>query len=239
MIIQIQTLIRLKLKYFHEFWCYIDLGIIVCSWTSIGIYIWKYFESKHIGDLFKETNGYDYINIQLSVYINNLLINLISFCCFFGTIKFLRLCRFNRKLLLFIETIQHARKDLLSFMMMFSIVFLSFICLFYLLFSSKLSTCSNFFSTSQMLFQMILMNFDAYELINASAFLGPFVFSLFIFLVVFLCTSMFITIINDSFRFVRDRAKYNQNEDQLIFTLMYRKFRSWIGVFINDSLLLL
>ena len=106
MIEQIQSLLQLKMKYFHQFWSYIDVGIIVCSWTSVGIYIWRYNESKRIGNLFKETNGYVYINLQLAVYINDLLINLLSFCCFFGWIKFVRLCRFNRRILLFIKTLR-------------------------------------------------------------------------------------------------------------------------------------
>ena len=34
---------------------------------------------------FAETNGYVYINLQMSAYINDLLIDLIGFCCFFAT----------------------------------------------------------------------------------------------------------------------------------------------------------
>jgi len=230
MIEQIQMLIKLKIKYFYRFWSYIDIGIIVCSWISIGIYVWKYEESKRIGNLFKETNGYVYINLQLAVYINNLLIYMTSFICFFGWIKLVRLCRFHRRLLLFIETLHHAGKELLSFSLMFSIIFISFICLFYLLFISKLSNCSSLFLTAGMLFEMTLMKFDAHDLINASSFLGPFSFSLFILLVVFVCLSMFITIINESFRYVRDNMKEHEDKDEQIFIYMFRKFRRWIGM---------
>ncbi len=229
MIEQVRSIFQLKMKYFYQFWSYVDIGIIVCSWTSVGIYVWKYFESNRIGNLFKETNGYVYINLQMSAYINDLLIVLIGFCCFFGTIKFIRLCRFNQRLLLFIKTIQHARKDLLSFTLMFSIIFLSFLCLFYLLFISKLLTCSTLLETTEMLLQMATIRYDIHPLIDASSFLGPFSFALFIFSVVFICLRMFITIINDSFRFVRDHVKQNQNEDEQIFTFMFQKFQRWIG----------
>jgi len=229
MIEQVQIFIRLKIKYFSQFWSYIDIGIIICSWTSVGIYVWKYFESNRIGNLFKETNGYVYINLQMSAYINDLLIDLIGFCCFFATIKFVRLCRFNQRLLLFIKTIQHGRKDLLLFSLMFSIVFVSFLCLFYLLFISKLLTCSTLLQTTEMLLQMATIRYDIHPLIDASSFLGPFCFALFIFSVVFICLRMFITIINDSFRFVRDHVKQNQNEDEQIFTFMFQKFQRWIG----------
>ncbi|CAF4876237.1 unnamed protein product, partial [Rotaria sp. Silwood2] len=194
-----------------------------------GVYIWRYRESIRIGDRFKETNGYTYINLQLSVYVNDVLTFLLGFCCFFGSLKILRLCRFHQRLSLFIETLQYAMKDLILFTFMFFIVFMAFLTLFYLLFVGKISSCSTLLNTAQVLFEMMLMQFDAHELEYADAFLGPFCFSLFIFLAVFLCMSMFITIISDSFRIVRDNAKNNLNENYQILLYMFRKFQQWLG----------
>ncbi len=226
MFIEIQSLFHLKLNYFRQYWSYIEIGIIACSWTSIGIFIWKYKEAKHIGDLLEKTNGYVYINFQFVVYVNNVLIYLLGYCCFFGTIKFLHLGRFNKRLSLFTQTLKYSFKELLSFGMMFSIVFMAFITLFYLLFISNISSCANLLKTARMLFEMILMKFDTSELIQASPFIGPFCFSLFIFLVVFVCMSMFITIINDNFR----RARENLYDDLEIFSFMLNKFQRWIGL---------
>ena len=64
MLMQIRLLFRLKWKYFYEFWSLIEIGIIICSWMGVGIYIWRYHECSRIGKLFKETNGYIYINLQ-------------------------------------------------------------------------------------------------------------------------------------------------------------------------------
>ncbi|CAF3781572.1 unnamed protein product [Rotaria sp. Silwood1] len=41
---EIQSLIKLKIVYFRNVWSFINLGIISCSWTNIGIYIWRYRE---------------------------------------------------------------------------------------------------------------------------------------------------------------------------------------------------
>ena len=229
MVEEVRSFHRLKAKYFHEFWAYINLGIIVCSWTSVGIYIWRYTESNRIGHLFKTTNGYVYINLQLAVYINTVYTHLAGFCCFFGTIKFVRLCRIHRRILLFIETLRHAANDLLSFSMMFCIVFTAFMCLFYFLFISSLFTCASIWKTVEMLFEMTLMKFDAYELVDASSFLGPFCFTLFILIVVFICLNMFLTIINDSFRSVRDNFKLHQADDEQIFAYMLQRLRRWTG----------
>jgi hypothetical protein len=236
MVIQIRLLLKLKIDYFLNFWSFIDVGIISCSWTNVGIYIWRYHESGRIGDLFKSTNGYVYLNLQLAVYINDLFTYLLGFCCFFGTIKFIRLCRFNHRLIFFLKTLQHAGKALISFAMMFSIIFMAFLVLFHLLFVSKLWDCASLLHTAQMLFEMTVLKFDVHDLSDAATFLGPFCFSLFIFVVVFICMSMFLKIIYDSFRVVRNNAKMNSKKDQHIFSFMIYRLQRWIGM---DSLILI
>ncbi|CAF1336506.1 unnamed protein product [Adineta steineri] len=229
-IIEIKSFFRIKFSYFYNFWSYIDIGIIGCSWGILGVYIWRYQQTISIGNRFQQTNGYVYINLQLLIYVNDILTYLLAFCCFFGTLKFLRLCRFHQRLLLFTKTLQYAKKDLFSFMFMFLFVFMAFLTLFYLLFSDKISSCSTLLHTAQTLFEMMLMKFDAYELSDAAPFLGPFSFSLFILLAVFVCMSMFITIINDNFRFVRNNMNMNDSEDQAVLLYMFHKFQRWIGL---------
>jgi hypothetical protein len=228
MFIEIQLLFHLKRKYFYEFWSLIELGIIICSWMGVGIYIWRYHECSRISKLFSQTNGYVYINLQLSTYINQFLTFLYGFCCFFGTIRIIRLCRFNQRICLFIQTLKSAGKELISFAMMFSIIYIAFLCLFYLLFISKISTCSSLLQTAEMIFQMISLRFNTSQLTASAPFLGPFCFSLFIFLVVFICLSMFLSIINQNFR--QAKKNINQNNDQQIYSFMFDRFLRWTGL---------
>jgi hypothetical protein len=229
MIKEIHYFLRRKLSYFRIFWSYINISIIGCSWGILGVYIWRYQESIRISNLLQETNGYVYINLQVSAYVNDILTFLLGFCCFFGTVKFVRLFRLHPRLSLFTETLQYAAKDLLGFSAMFSFVFMAFLTLFYLLFGDKLRDCSTLLNTAQMLFQMMLMKFSVHQLQDAAPFLGPFCFTLFISLVVFVCMRMFISIIIRSFRIVRDTMKVKQNEDQQVLVYMLRKFKRWTG----------
>jgi hypothetical protein len=225
MIKQLRLLIKLKWSYLKQFWSLIELGLIICSWMIVQIWISQHKEFNRIESLFKQTNGYVYINFQFASYVNDILIFLFSFCCFFGTLKFLHLCRFNQRLLLFNLTLQYAAKAILSFSIMFSIIFMSFLCLFYLLFNSKLWSCSCLLQTSEMIFQMMSLRYKTSQLTDAATFLGPFCFSLFIFLVVFICLNMFMSIVNDSFRHVRQNVPDNQE----IISFMLTKFQRWIG----------
>ena len=236
MSIEIRSLIRLRWSHFRSFWSYIDLGIIVCSWTSVGVYIWRYREASRIGDLFQAKHGYTFINLQRAVYINETLTFLLAFCCFFGSLKFLRLGRFLRRLSLFVDTIRYAAKELVMFTVMFAIVFMAFLMLFYLLFNESMLSCSTLLHTAQMLFEIMLMKFDAQQLQGAAAFLGPFCFTLFVLLVVFVCMSMFITIISDSFRLVRDNSQTMVNEDELVLRFAKRRVQRILGLRQQETL---
>ncbi|CAF1309622.1 unnamed protein product [Rotaria magnacalcarata] len=230
MIEGVQSFMKMKFTYFRNLWSLIDLGIIICSWTNVGIYIWKCQESNRIGDLFQKTNGYVYISLQTAAYVHDIFIYLFGFCCFFGTIKFVHLFRFNHRSMYFIKTLQHAGRSLIAFVFMVSIIYAAFLALFYLLFISKVEQCSSILQTTQMLFEMTLLKFDVHDLCEAASLLGPICFSLFIFIVVFICVSMFVTIIRESFAFVRNEAKLKPNEDQRILSFMISKLKQWLGL---------
>ena len=226
MVRQVRLMIKLKRKYFLEFWSYIDLGIIACSWGMIVAYVWRFRESNRISKIFAQTNGYVYVSLQGALYVNDLLTYFQGFCCFFGMIKLTRLCRLDARLCLFFQILSNATKELLSFLFMFSIVFMSFISLFYLVFVSKMQSCSNLLSTAQMLFEVTLMKIETGELLNADPVLGPVCLAIFIVITVFICLSMFVTIVNDNFG--RAREQHVKGED--MFSYIWMKFLRWTGM---------
>ena len=229
MIDEIRLLLSGKWMYFRQVWSYMNWGIIVCSWMGVGIYVWRQREMTRIGDLFQSTNGDVYINLQLAAYVNDLLTFVLGFCCFFASIKLLRFSRYARRLSVFGDALHHAIKDLLSFTVCFALMFLGFIVLFYLLFVSKMWTCSTLLHTAQMLFELILMKFDASDIRSADPLLGPSCITLFVLFVVFIGMTMFISIINDSFRIVRQNGRAALNEDREMFAFIWNRFQLWTG----------
>ena len=227
MLEEVQLALKLKRQYFFRFWSYVEVAIIVCSWTILGVYVWRYQEVRRLGELFQQTKGFVYINLQLATYANELFTYLWGFSCFFGTIRLLRLCEYHPCLSLFTTTLRYSIKELISFALMFSIVLLAFLCLFYFLFISKMSTCATLLSTAQMLFEMSLLKFNVNDLQGAAAFLGPFSFSLFIIFVVFIGLSMFLSIINKNFR--QARQNITNDGDELL-SFMWTKFSRSFGL---------
>lgn len=226
---EIRQILQMKLNYFYQFWSYIEWGVILSAWSSFGLYFWRYKELNRIGNLFQQTNGDVYINLQLAAYVNDILNYLLGFSCFFALIKLLRFARYSRRSAIYGETLRFASKDLFAFSLSFFLMFFAFLLLFHLIFISKIWACSNLLHTAQMLFEMILMKFDSSELLAADAFLGPICFVLFIFFVVFIGMTMFISIINDSFRVVRIQSRSNTTIDQDLFAFIWDRFQRWIG----------
>ena len=121
---------------------------------------------------------------------------------------------------------------------MFAVIFVAFLCLFYLLFLGKISTCATVSETSRMLFEMSLLKFDAHELTDAASLLGPITFTLFIIIVVFVCLSMFLSIINESFRHSRAAIDEDRTAKRM-FGMIVDKFLRCIGNLSSPSLLIL
>ena len=212
------------------------MGIVGCSWGSVAVHFWRQSEGKRILDLFRETNGDVYVNFQLIAYINDIFSFLIAFCCFFGTIKLLRLCRYNRRLSLLSDTLSRAKRELMSFSFMFTFIFLAFLALFYLQFVSQISECSSLLHTAQMLFEMLLLKFDTTDFIASEPLLGPVYFALFILFVVFVCINMFVSIINDNFRIIRDEVHKVDEEEQDLFIKFLMKLKRWFGKYFDCSI---
>lgn len=229
MIMEVVSFIRLKKSYFFQFWSYIEVGIIACSWTGVGIHFWRRHEAARLANLFRISHGDRYINFQLFAYINDIFSFLLGFCCFFGTLKFLRLCRYNRRLSLLSDTLRRSRRELFSFSFMFAVIFIAFLVLFYLQFSSLVWSCSSLLHTAQMLFEMLILKFNTSDLTGAAPLLGPLYFTFFIIFVVFVCINMFVSIVNDNFRLVRADVHRVDEDNQDVFIYLFKKVQGWFG----------
>ena len=226
---QILSVIQQRCEYLKNIWTYFDLLSVGFSSAAIGLVICKYRQVQSVRDRLQTTRGYTPISLSALLSIDDLLSFSLASLCFLTYLRCLRLCRFHRRLSLFLRAILHAGRELISFSAMFSLIFFAFVTLFYLLFISNLSSCSTIWRTAQLLFEMVLMKFDTDKLIEAQPILAPVVLTLFILLVVFVSMSMFVSIISDNFRFVRDHRQQRPDQDEQIFSFIIQKFQRWIG----------
>lgn len=126
-------------------------------------------------------------------------------------------------------TLAKSVRQILGFLLVFSIVFSAFTSLFHLLFYYHLKSFSTWLDSAATCFEMISLHFSTVRnLKTTNQFLAGLCLFLFIFLAVFLLSNMFISIIVDNFKIVRREQLKRKNEVELIqFTM--EKMTRWIG----------
>lgn len=96
------------------------------------------------------------------------------------------------------RVLERATKHIISFGFLFFIVFFGFTKAFYIAFSVYIEGFSTMSSCAFSLFRAVLGDFDFHALKSQNWFLGPLLFTLFVFFVVFVLLNMFLAILNDA-----------------------------------------
>lgn len=239
MVEQIFVMIDQKRQYFRHIWSYLQWSIIICSCSMFGFYFRRYQKIKEISNFFHQTHGYNYISFQTITFINEHFQSLLVCCCFFNVLNLLRFAKYTRILSIYSRTIRYAINELLHFSSIFALLFLAFLFLFYLLFISETFATSSFFRTGQMLFEMLLLNFDGKTLFKTETFVASICLTFFIFFVVFFGLTIFISIMQKSFRHVRQTICFENDDDSEMFAFIWNQILLNMGVKksnINDVL---
>ena len=96
----------MKLKYLFQFWKLVNLLIIAFSIASFAISFNFYYNQQKSLDMISQSQGYSYINFQGLIISSYLLISFLALTCFFSSIKFINLFRFNQKVLFFSKVLE-------------------------------------------------------------------------------------------------------------------------------------
>ena len=226
---EIRNLLKQRKRYFLSFWNWVELAIIAMSVTSIVIFFYRlYYAAKLVND-FAESHGNAYIRFQYVGYWNELLLYLIGWLVFLGTIKFIRLLRFNKRMSLLAATLKYGAKPLGFFGIIFFIVFFAYAQFFYLIYFLDLPNFSNIVYTMETCLQMLVGKFNFSAMQFASPLLGPFVFFWYVVTVYYILVNMFLTILNESFAAVRHDIDKQSNEHEMV-AFVIDRFKKWSGL---------
>lgn len=213
---EIREMFKLKGQYFKRFWSYVEWIIIGFSWASLAMYMYRLYSSEKIGSKIKSNNpsAPTFIQLQLTTYWNDALGNCLAFCACLGTIKFLKLLRFNKRIAMFIMAMKTIVKELVSFMLLFMIVYLAFVQLMFLTLNEATIGFSTFVKAMETCFAIILGNFQVAPILEANSILGPLYFAVYNIAIIFILLNIFLTIVNDAFAKVRAEVG-NSEKDEL------------------------
>ena len=108
-----------------------------------------------------------FINFKLFAYYEEVEWYTASFIVFMAYIKFLRMLRFNHHVKQFAETLRQAAPNLLSFSIMFLVLFMAFTSSGYLLFHKEMLDYRTVISVMESLYSMLIGKFDVHEMEQA------------------------------------------------------------------------
>ena len=204
---EIRELYKQGKVYFLQFWAYIEWAIIIFSWIALGLYVYKIKVSSEVSQFFRETSGYAYYKTQNIVFWNLVLNYLFAVCIALGTLKCLKIFRFSKKISYLGSTLNNCAKELLGFCLMFFIVWISFAFLFNLYYEGKLLEFSTIIRSMTTCFDILLGKFHVDSLLVADSTFGPIFYFIFNVYVIFILITIFVSIINESFKVVREDSK--------------------------------
>ena len=213
MIIEIRTLIRSGIKkYIGDFWGIIEWSIIMTAWISFAMFIVRLNAASQVLTFFKETSGFGYMKLQTANDCNQILTFSLGLCATFSTIKLLKILRFNRSISHLGQTLKMCFYELVLFSIVFFILWIAFVQLMYLTYSSHIRGYATLIKSMDTAFQVMLGKFDTSELMIANPILAPIILACYYMAVVYFSLNIFVTIIISSFEIVRAQSKLNPNE---------------------------
>lgn len=226
---EVKSLIKLRKNYVKEFWNLVELGIVSLSIGGMFIFMYKTFETNHLTEMFKKTQGNEYMKFQYVALWNQLFTYIVGWVVFLATLKFMKLLRFNKRMSLLSTTLRESAPGLLNFSLVFWIFFLAFVQVFYLLYFKQLQEFSNFVTGAETGFLMMMGQFDFERMKRIQPIIFPIVFSLFVVTITFILINMFLSILNETFATVREDLDKQSNDYEIV-DFMVGRFKTWTGI---------
>lgn len=224
---QIKKYMQQRKEYFRDPWNYSELLVLGFSLSAVGLYFARHALTKYSVSNMLETPE-TFVSFQYVAFMDEWVSATTAFAVFFSILKFKRLLKFNRRISLLIQTIKIAASPLMSFMLMFCILFLAFCQFAFLVFGVDNDDYSSFSTTLGSVMSLTLGSFQFHALADSSRILGPIFFLGYVVCVYFVLVNVFVGILNDALVEVANDSAVQSNEHEIL-DFMFHTFKKTVG----------
>jgi polycystin 1L2 len=234
---EVREILKKKKKYFYDFYNYLDLIIIAFSWAAFTMYLYTLYASYDVySKIGEKSTGFTdkFINLQYITSCHELFNTFLGICAAFATLRFIKLLRFNKKIIVFLAAFKKSLNELVSFGVLFLILWMSFVQAIYLILNNEALEFSSLPNTMYTCFQIILGKFNADLFYDAESMFAPFLFVAYNVCVVFVMLNVFVSILIESFNLAREDKELEQ-EDPELFSYLKSLLSSIICFWRNDE----
>ena len=224
---QIKLMVKLKCKYFKDFWNIMELFIIIISLTAIVIYIFRSVETGRVLAEYKAEREKYHSFYQAAVF-DMTLGYLLGVIVMLGTIKFIHILRLNPKVFILTETLKRAASELRAQFIVILLVFTLYACVGTTLFGSAISVFRSFLQSFLTMFAQMMGGFDEKLLTTTEKAFGPIFLLSFSLLMHLFFLNLLISVILGMQTLVR-KEHLRSEEDELV-DLMFARITAWLGI---------
>ena len=228
MAVEIRELMKVGAKYFKYFYNYIELFIIGFSWTAFSMYLYRLYSSYNIYDHIRNKSpafSGKFINLQYVTSCDEFLNMFLGFCATFATLRFIKLLRFNKRVILFLIAFKKSLNELASFGVVFLILWMAFVQAIYLLLNNESYEFSSLPNSMYTCFQIILGKFNGDTFYSANSILAPFLFVAYNIFIIFVMINIFVSILIDNLHLAYNDQELDK-EDPEFFSYLKTLFNS-------------
>ncbi|XP_047496061.1 polycystic kidney disease protein 1-like 2 [Penaeus chinensis] len=204
-----------KCLYFTSYWNIAEICILVTSYATVGVYVYRFLLTQEALDIFEETYGNGYIRLDSAALMDQFYLYLVAIICFFSTLKLIKLLQFNKRMDVLALTIRLCWDELSIFFVAFGIIFFAFSCLFYFMFLMQLQEFARFIAAVETCFKMMLGKFN-FEAMNIANPMSPILFFAFSVINSMILINIMLTIILKAFNDVKVDLEKRENKYDVI-----------------------
>ena len=212
---ELKELMVKKWDYFRDLFNYFELANLAFSWAALSMYFYRLYAVNGVIKQLKQSHSSQIINLQYIVNCDVLFVYFLALCVFFASLRFIKLFRFNRRVIVFFIAFKNSIFELISFGLIFLIIWLSFVQTFYLLLNNKSIQFATFSKSMFSCFQIILGKFNPDTIINSHIFVAPFLFVGVNVVCAFVMLNLLVTILIEHFNLARNDSHLSEQDPGL------------------------
>jgi len=224
-----RLLYRTGWSYFTEFWNLVEISNIILTCVAVGFYVYREIYGRSLMARLPSKKPEDFINFQFAALWDSFFTYVIALICFFVTLKFIKLLRFNRRISLLSHTLKRAWFPLSMFGICFGIVIIAVVFSSSIIFGSNLYGYRDYLKTTASIISLLLGKFSYYQFESTNRILGPIFFFAFNVMVNWIIMNMLISILTDVFAEVQAELLAQSNDYEIV-DFVIGHFKEWLGM---------
>ena len=216
-------------NYFFNIWNIVESINLLLFVSVISIFLyWKYNINKktYFYNLVQNNNSFDHYYYSYLFYQIGILS---ATCTLVGFIKIFKYLRLNKRMKILWDTLNTAMYDLFYMMVVSFLIVSGFAVSGNLIFGQNLSEFKTVSSSISTLLRSLLGDFDYKKMVELCPNIAPIFFVLYIFIVFFVITNMFVAVVCEYFQKIKEMTK---NEKDIKKNIIVTNFKEYLYIYL-------